>query len=294
VADGVKPATVGAGSSPFCFYATIALKSGPNEQERINMHWMETFAAVGIISLAGAVAGSQAGQAQTFQISQNGKSVGTANLLLSKAAAGFDMTSAANVNMPGLVYKFTENESLDGGYHLTKVQLNGTVNGKSATVNTSKLGAQFLMKINADGNVTTTPLVMHPNAVFLPDFDPGALQLMLNLGAAHNNSNMWALVPKQTGSITAMRVVTNADMQGTLAGKPLAVHHLTVACDTSKIEVFSSPANELLQAEWRDEGFALVRQGFKLTPPAKPGAPPPPPPPQPAQPQGQAPQPQQQ
>jgi hypothetical protein len=257
------------------------------------MRWIESIAAIGLVSLAGAAAGSQAGLAQSFQVSQNGKSVGTANLLVSKSATGFDVTSAANINMPGLIYKFTENGSLDAGYRLTKVQLNGSVNGSSATVNTSKLGAQFLMKINANSNVTTTPLVMHPNAVFMPDFDPGGLQALLNLGAARNNANMWALVPKQTGSITSMQVVTNADMQGALNGKPLAVHHLTVNYDSSKVEIFSSPANELLQAEWTDEGFAMVRQGFKLTPPAKPGAPPPAPA-QPAQPQGQTPQPQQQ
>jgi hypothetical protein len=101
------------------------------------------------------------------------------------------------------------------------------------------------------------------------------------------------LIPKQTGSIAALRIATDADMQGTLNGKPLPVHHLTVTYGTSKTELFSSPANELLQAEWTDEGFAMVRQGFKLTPRAarratgcsarQPAA-------QPAQPQAQQPQ----
>ena len=232
--------------------------------------------------------------AQSFTLSQNGKSVGTANLLLNRAGAGFAATSAANIDMPGLKYKFSENESLDAGYHLTKVQLNGSVNGTSATVNASPQGQQFVMKINANGSVTNTPLAFHPQSVFFPDFDPGALQVLLNLGAAHNNANIWALIPKQTGSIAALRIATNADMQGTLNGKPITVHHLTVTFGTSKTELFSSPGNELLQAEWTDEGFAMVRQGFKLTPPARPGAPPPAPaqPAQPSQPQGQAPQPQ--
>jgi hypothetical protein len=261
------------------------------------MRWIERIAAIGLVSLVGAVAGSQTGLAQSFEISQNGKSVGKANLKVDKSAAGFDATSDADIKMPGLTYKFSEKESLDAGYRLTKVELKGEVNGAKATVDTSKLGAQFLVKIDANGGVTTTPLVMHPNAVFMPDFDPGALQALLNLGAAHNNANLWALVPKQTGSITAMRIVTNADMQGTLDGKPLTVHHLTMSYDSNKAELFSSPSNELLQTEWTSEGFALVRQGFKLTPPAKPGAPPPAPAQpaqqQPAQPQGQTPQPQQ-
>jgi hypothetical protein len=106
--------------------------------------------------------------------------------------------------------------------------------------------------------------------------------VLLNLGAAHNNRDLWALIPKQTGSVAPLRIATNADMQGTLDGKPVEVHHLTVTYNTSKTEIFSSPKNELLQAEWTDEGFALVRQGFKLTPPARPSSPPPAAPPQPA------------
>jgi len=213
-------------------------------------------------------------QAENFTLSQNGKSVGQAFLGLKPGNGGFDLTSGAKIDMPGLKYNFSQNTLLDGGYHLTRAQLSGSVNGTSATVNATKQGQQFLMSINANGSVTNTPLAFHQRAVLLPDFDPGALQVLLNLGAAHNNLDIWGLIPKQTGSITALRIATDADMQGALNGKPLTVHHLTVTYGTSKTELFSSPANELLQAEWTDEGFALVRQGFKLTPPARPGAPP--------------------
>jgi hypothetical protein len=225
--------------------------------------------------------------AQSFTISQNGKAVGTASLSLKQANGGFDATSGAKIDMPGLKYNFNETQTLDGGYHLTSVQLKGSVNGTAATVNTVPQGQQFLMKINANGQVTNTPLQYHPQAVFYPDFDPGSLQVLLNLGAAHNNRDLWALVPKQSGSVAALRVATKADEQGALDGRAVAVHHLTVSQDTSTIELFSGPANELLQAEWTDEGFAMVRQGFKLTPPKRPNAAPPAQPKQPAQPQKQ-------
>ena len=238
--------------------------------------------AVGLMT-AGLIAAEA--HAQEYTLSQNGKSVGKANLLLNKSGAGFAATSAANIDMPGLKYKFTENASLDGGFHLTKVQLDGSVNGTSAKVDTALNGQQFVMQIHANGNTTNTPLAFHPQTVFLADFDPGALQVLLNLGAAHNNANLWALIPKQTGSVEALRVATNADMQGTLNGAAISVHHLTATFGTSKMELFSSPRNELLQAEWTDEGFAMVRNGFKLTPSTKPGAPPP----APAQPAGQTP-----
>jgi|SRR5271168_4229544 len=239
------------------------------------------------------VAGMIAAQldAQSFIVSQNGKSVGSASLKVSKAAAGFSVSSGTKIDMPGLKYQFSEIGALDSAYRLNNVQLDGTVNGTSVTINTarqaqSSAGQQYVMKISANAKVTSTPLAYHPRAVFFPDFDPGALQALLNVGALHNNADIWALVPKQTGSVEPVRIETNADMQGTLDGKPVTVHHLTTTYQASKLEIFSGQANELLQAEWRTEGFAIVRQGFKLTPPDHPGAPPQ----QPAQPQGQQPQ----
>ncbi|WP_263356528.1 hypothetical protein [Acidicapsa ligni] len=235
--------------------------------------------------------------AQSFILSQNGKSVGKANLSLKQAAGGFDASSEVKIDMPDLKYNFSNKQILDGSYHLRSSELKGSVNGTSAMVTTIQQGTQFLMKINANGQATNTPLTFHPQSVLYPDFDPGALQLMLYLGAARNNRDIWAIIPKQAGSISALRIATDADRQGTLDGVQIPVHHFTVTLDTTKAEVFSSPRNELLQAEWSDEGFAIVRDGFKLTPPARPSAPPPAPaqPPagqqgQQAQPNGQAPQ----
>ena len=163
--------------------------------------------------------------------------------------------------MPGLKYSFNETAQLDSGYHLVSVKLSGVSEWVECDGECAAAGAAGVMHINANNQVINTPLTMHPNAVFFPDFDPAALQTMLYLGAAQNNRDLWALVPKQTGSVAAIRVVTNADMQGTLNGAPITVHHFTASYGATKAEVFSSPRNELLQAEWTDEGFAMVRKG---------------------------------
>ena len=230
-----------------------------------------------LIAAGAMVAGLVAAQAraQSFILSQNGKSVGSADLAIKQAGGGFDATSKAKVDMPGLKYNFSEHENLDGSYHLQNVQLKGSVNGTSASVDTAPQGQQFAMKIDASGKVTNTPLAFHPQAVFYPDFDPAALQVMLNLGAAHNNRDLWAIVPKQSGSVAALRIATKPDESGTLDGKPVVVHHYTVTTPAETTEVFSGPSNQLLQAEWTSEGFAMVRKGFVINPPAKPRTPPP-------------------
>ena len=243
----------------------------------------------GLVVAAAAVAGS----AQSFQISQNGQNVGTAGLSVQPAGAGFSSTSWTKIKMPGLDYSFQENQSLDGGYQLKSAQLDGSVNGTKATVSAAPEGQQLAMKINASGKVINTPLAFHPQAVFFPDFDPAALQTVLSLGALRNNRDLWAVIPKQTGSVTALRIATKPDEQGTLNGQQMPIHHYTVTADADTIEIFSNPSNQLMQAEWTEEGFAMVRQGFVLTPPAKPRTAPPANQPQPAaQPGAQAPQPQ--
>ena len=120
---------------------------------------------------------------------------------------------------------------------------------------------------------SATRLDPHTAAVFLPDFDPGALETLLALAVTQNNRDLWAILPKQAGSIAPIQLATYADEQGTLDGKPIAVHHLVATISGAATDLFSGPENQLLQAELPQQGFALVRKGFVLTPPAKPGAP---------------------
>jgi hypothetical protein len=134
-------------------------------------------------------------------------------------------------------------------------------------------GAQFLINISANGRANTTRLESHPSAVFLPDFDPGALQTLLNI-AAGNNRDLWAILPKQAGSVSPVQLATYPDLQGTLDAKPITVHHLVATIAGNTTDLFSGSRDQLLQAELPQQGFALVLKGFVLTPPAKPLAPP--------------------
>ena len=62
------------------------------------------------------------------------------------------------------------------------------------------------------------------------------------------------------------------DRFGSLDGKPITVHHLVATIAGARTDLFSGPENQLLQAELPQQGFALVRKGFVLTPPARPQA----------------------
>lgn len=213
-------------------------------------------------------------QSASFTVSQNGSPVGTASFNIVSKPDGYDSTSIVRVDMQGLDYSLSKTEKLSPSRGLVHVQLSAIVNNSAVNV-TAKPGArQFLINISANGHSSTTLLDGHDVVVFVPDFDPGALETLLALAASHNNRDLWAIIPKQAGSIQPIQVATYPDEQGTLNGSPIAVHHLLVTVSGAETNLFSGPENQLLQAELPQQGFALVRDGFVLTPSAKPLAPP--------------------
>ena len=227
-----------------------------------------------LVLIAAVAASAQSG---SFTVSQNGKGVGTASFHVTPIHDGYDSRSIVHVSMQGLDYQLSKTEELSQSNGLQHVQLSAIVNNSAVNVTVKPDAAQFLMNISANGRSSTTRLAAHGFSVFLPDFDPGALEILLTLAARNNNREIWAILPKQAGSIEPIQLATYPDEQGTLGGKPVTVHHLVATISGAATNLFSGPDNQLLQAELPQQGFALVRNGFVLTPPTRPLAPPEPP-----------------
>ena len=209
-------------------------------------------------------------QSGDFEIAQNRQAVGTASFQFTATRQGYDSTSLVRVNLQGLDYALSKNEELSSANHLEHALLSATVNGEAVNVVAAPDAAQFLLNISAGGKSSTTRLAAHPATVFLPDFDPGALETLLALAVTQNNRDLWAILPKNAGSIEPVQLATYPDQEGTLDGKPITVHHLVATIAGANTDLFSGPENQLLQAELPQQGFALIRKGFVLKPPAKP------------------------
>jgi hypothetical protein len=213
-------------------------------------------------------------QTGSFEIAQNGKAVGTASYEFVATPEGYNSTTVVRIAMKGLDYAISKTERLSPANELRHVQLSAIVNSAAVSVTGAPDAAQLLLNISANGRSSTTRLEAHAGAVFLPDFDPGALETLLALAVERNNRDLWAILPKKAGSIVAVTLATYADEQGTYEGKAIPVHHLVATIAGTRTELFSGPENQLMQAELPQQGFALVRKGFVLTPPARAGAPP--------------------
>ena len=217
---------------------------------------------------------AQSADSADLAISLNGKPIGNANFSVTSKPGGYDSTSVVRVDMQGLHYALSKNEELSPSHGLVHVQLSAIINGSAVNVVAGPDASQFLMNTSANGRSSTVRLAFHQYVIFLPDFDPGALQTLLTLGTANNNRDIWAIIPKQAGSIAPIQLATYADEHGTMNGSPIEVHHIVATISGATTDLFSGPDNQLLQAELPQQGFALVRKGFVLTPPKRPLAPP--------------------
>jgi hypothetical protein len=239
---------------------------------------IHSFGLPALLTLASVVSLPAIAQSGSFIIAQHGNAVGTATVTFTPDTKGYNTTSVVRVAMQGLNYNLSKTEQLTVANQLLHVQLSATVNSSAVSVTAAPDAAQILLNVSANGRSSTVRLDSHPGAVFLPDFDPGALDTLLSLAVTQNNRGLWAILPKQSGaqpaSVVPVQLATYADGEGTLDGKPITVHHLVAMIGGAKSDLFSGPKNQLLQAELPQQGFALVRKGFVLTPPAKAGAPP--------------------
>ena len=245
--------------------------SNSGREFEIHVRRLIVFPIAGILALIlAAWPSAAAAQSGTFVIAQNGQAVGSASFQFTATKDGYDSTSLVKVAMQGLDYALSKNEQLNAANQLRHAMLSATVNGEAVSVVAAPDAAQLLLNISANGKSSTTRLDTHAGAVFLPDFDAGALETLLALAVTQNNRDLWAILPKNTGSIEPVQLATYPDQEGTLDGKPIAVHHLVATIAGANTELFSGPENQLLQAELPQEGFALIRKGFVLSPTAKP------------------------
>ncbi len=238
------------------------------------MRSLRFFPVSGLVALiVAALPVGAAAQSGSFEIAQNGQTVGTAGFQFTATKQGYDSTSLVKVAMQGLEFALSKTEQLTTANELEHVLLSATVNGEAVNVVGAPDAAQFLLNISANGKSSTTRLAAHQGAVFLPDFDAGALETLLAMAVTRNNRDLWAILPKETGSVEPVQLATYPDQAGTLDGKPITVHHLVATIAGANTALFSGPENQLLQAELPQPGFALIRKGFQLKPPAKPVVP---------------------
>jgi hypothetical protein len=186
--------------------------------------------------------------------------------------AAYTVTSHGTLSIGSTKYSFSGNGSLDKDLSILQENLNGIVNGSAVTFAVHPSDGNFVIDISADGRSYRNSLNRPAQTVFFPDFDLSSYDTLLNLTTRHPGTPISALIPKQTGILSAATLAPQADVQGTLSGKSLTLHHSSLTIGSVVSELYYSPDNRILEVDIPSQTFAVVRDNFQLQPPPPPPA----------------------
>jgi hypothetical protein len=247
------------------------------------------FLGLAALVLAAAAPALEAQQAKLapggahYTIFQGSKSLGESQYSLAPISGGFTLTSSGHMSLGKFSYSFHNQATIDSSMNLVRDALTGSVNGTKVhggniafNTDTDSTGRELHISVSAAGKQTTNTVDRHRNLVLVPDLDPGAYMLMYHF-AANQVPTAWALIPKENGILVPAAYKADADVQGTLNGTSITVHHATAALsdqDSITLELYYN-GDELLEADLNAQNFYVVRDGFKLLQHPKPTPPPP-------------------
>ncbi len=186
--------------------------------------------------------------------------------------AAYAVTSHGTLTVQNTKYSFSGSGSLDKELSILNENLNGIVNGSAVTFAVHPSDGNFVIEISADGRSYRNSLTRPAQTVFFPDFDLSSYDILLNLAARHPGIPISALIPKQTGILSAATLAPQADVQGTLNGKAITAHHTSLTIGSVVSELYYSPNNRILEVDIPSQTFAVVRDNFQLQPPPPPPA----------------------
>jgi hypothetical protein len=231
-----------------------------------------------------------------YTITQNDKTVGSAEFTATPISGGYTITSHGNLHLSKLNYNFTNTQNLDRALNLVSDQITGTVNGSEVTVSikADPTGRQFNINVSAKGKNTQNTVDRHQHLALLPDLDPAGYMLLTRIGL-ENPQVSWALIPKENGLLVPTIYQRQPDVRGRLGGHDIMVQHTTATVSAENainVELFHTQDGRLLEADLPQQNFYVSLDGFTLTnrPKFAPPRSPEHPPQQPGEPQDSEPQ----
>lgn len=198
----------------------------------------------------------------------DGKTVGTADFTVQSLPNGYQVNSHGELKMTKLSYSFNNENRLDAQINVVRDQLSGTVNGSQVTfaLASDATGRQFQVNITAKGKNTTNTFDRHQRTVLLPDLDPAAYAEMAHLALQHPQT-AWIVIPKENGLLLPAQYTPQGDVQGTLRGQSVVVHHTSVVVSDQNgfsVEIYSTGDGRLVEADLPEQNFYVIEDGFRL------------------------------
>jgi hypothetical protein len=242
-------------------------------------------AVVFLITIA-AVAAAYA-QQNTFDIKTGGKITGSCHYSFDKTKDGFKISSHSlnhvppqfqNADPTGKPATLTTEAQTSASY---KLDANYNYNGGNASDTANQISIGFsLNKQRTQLQVTKMvggafsgdpipPMAVGPGFVLLNSLDVSSIQGFLFLATEHPTADSHYFLAFPLGGVgipqtTLGQWYTQADATGTLAGKPVKLHHFSFAFGKNIFDVYGDETNTLMEVDIATLHQSFVRTGFAL------------------------------
>jgi len=203
-----------------------------------------------------------------FLLQLQGKQIGSADYGLQSTEAGWAGTAHYDFNLQAQVAT-TRRLTFTRVWGLVTesdaVNVGASTQSLTLTANASR--SKFAFHAEASGQNLDSDFDLTPHTVVLPNFDPAGLQILLNMQAANPapDGSYTCFIPSGQGTLLPCTFNNSSKGTGTLDGKPIELAHWVLKLGPVAMDVWTSPAGALLEADVTAQGVAYIRAGFSLS-----------------------------
>jgi hypothetical protein len=182
-----------------------------------------------------------------FVLTNTGRPIGTASYTIDKVKSGYRERSQFAVGDSQKDADFT----VDANGNFVNGYMQDDQTQAMSTFQVDKSRTSLMVTLAHVYNSQTLALAK-PDFLVLPNFDPGAIQLLLItlLNHPHADSLYYLVIPGQDSTENnAVRINAAADADGTLDGKPISLKHFHMVYLKGTAELFTDADGKLMEAD---------------------------------------------
>jgi alpha-beta hydrolase superfamily lysophospholipase len=213
-----------------------------------------------------------------FVLELQGRNIGTADYTFQPSSDGWKLTAHYQFTVPVAVSATRQaafRKDWEPLAESTGVDVAQTKQSLALTPNKDRTSLNF--HAVAGGQDVRKDFPLQPHTVVLANFDPSALQVLLNMHAANpaGGGKYQCFIPSGTGTMLACTLTPSADASAMLNGKPIPLKHWSLALASTTMDVYATADGELMDASVKAQSLDYRRDGLEMhTPPQAAAVPP--------------------
>lgn len=198
-----------------------------------------------------------------YTLNFKGQVIGKAAYTVQSLPAGsFSISSHADLKIGNRTLSLLDTQTLNTSCEIISTDFSGNVGDSKIAVAVKPDGNKFNLSVSADGQLRPNTLDRHPRTVFMPDFDPSALAVLLRLPAG--DSSLWVLIPRQTGLLSPARLEAKPDSKATVDGSSTTVKHSVLTIGSVASDLYFATDGQFFGQVVPTQGFSMLREGFAI------------------------------